>query len=129
MVRNDLDPQQVGYTAAALVHQTLALSGFTRVGSFGPPIGGAQIEPRATRAQQAALPSYPAVEVYTAADAGPGRRSPVNTLCAGRLRAGKRGTDSLLQLTGQQLLGSGQPAMIAGDPWPAWWGSGRRSGR
>jgi len=29
------------------------------------------------------------------------------------------GPDSLLQLTGQGLLGSGQPAIIAGDPWPA----------
>src|SRR6202030_4604312 len=56
VVRNDLDPKQVGYTPAALVHQTLALSGFTRVASFGPPIGGKQIQPRAARAQQAALP-------------------------------------------------------------------------
>ena len=71
VVRNDLDPGQVGYTSPALVHQTLALSGFTRVASFGPLIGGAQVEPRATRAQQAALPSYPAVEVYAAAGAGP----------------------------------------------------------
>ena len=29
------------------------------------------------------------------------------------------GPDSLLQLTGQGLLGAGQPAIIAGDPWPA----------
>ena len=119
VVRNDLDPQQVGYTAAALVHQTLALSGFTRVASFGPPIGGAQIEPRATRAQQAALPSYPAVEVYTAADAEPGAPSPVSTLPVAQTVLVNGGPDSLLQLTGQQLLGSGQPAIIAGDPWPA----------
>ena len=45
VVRNDLDPGQVGYTSPALVHQTLALSGFTRVASFGPLIGGAQVEP------------------------------------------------------------------------------------
>ena len=30
------------------------------------------------------------------------------------------GPDSLLQLTGQGLLGAGQPAVIAGDPLPAW---------
>ena len=119
VVRNDLDPQQVGYTAAALVHQTLALSGFTRVASFGPPIGGAQIEPRATRAQQAALPSYPAVEVYAAAGAGPGPPSPVSTLPVSQTALVNGGPDSLLQLTGQQLLGSGQPAIIAGDPLPA----------
>ena len=116
VVRNDLDPQQVGYTSAALVHQTLALSGFTRVASFGPPIGGAQLEPRATRAQQAALPSYPAVEVYAAAS---GPLGPVTTLPVSQTVLVNGGPDSLLQLTGQGLLGPGQPAIIAGDVWPA----------
>ena len=119
VVRNDLDPRQVGYTPAALVHQTLALSGFTRVASFGPPIGGAQIEPRATRAQQAALPSYPAVEVYAAAgSSGSGPPSPVSTLPVSQTVLVNGGPDSLLQLTGQHLLGPGQPAIIAGDPLP-----------
>jgi len=117
VVRNDLDPGQVGYTPAALVHQTLALSGYTRVAAFGPLIGGAQIEPRATRAQQAALPSYPAVEVYAPISAPP--LSPATTLPVSQTVLVNGGPDSLLQLTGQQLLGSGQPAIIAGDPWPA----------
>src|SRR5580704_17016492 len=119
VVRNDLDPKQVGYTPAALVHQTLALSGFTRVASFGPPIGGAQIEPRATRAQQAMLPSYPAVEVYAAAGfSGSGPPTPVSTLPVSQTVLVNGGPDALLQLTGQHLLGSGQPAIIAGDPLP-----------
>jgi arabinofuranan 3-O-arabinosyltransferase len=120
VVRNDLDPRQVGYTSPALVHQTLALSGFTRVAAFGPLIGGAQIEPRATRAQQAAVPRYPAVEVYAAAgstrSAPP---SPVTTLPVSQTVLVNGGPDSLLQLTGQGLLGPGQPAIIAGDPLPA----------
>src|SRR5580700_869882 len=103
VVRNDLDPRQVGYTAAALVHQTLALSGFTRVASFGSLIGGAQIEPRATRAQQAALPSYPAAEVFGAAGfAGAGstlQLSPVSTLPVSQTVLVNGGPDSLLQLT------------------------------
>ena len=115
VVRNDLDPRQVGYTSAALVHQTLELSGYTRVASFGPPIGGAQIEPRATRAQQAAVPSFPAVEVYApAGSAGP--PSPVSALSVSQTVLVNGGPDSLLQLTGQHLLGPGQPAIIAGDP-------------
>ena len=118
VVRNDLDPGQVGYTSPALAHQTLALSGFTRVASFGPLIGGAQVEPRATRAQQAALPSYPAVEVYAPAGAGP-PPSPVTTLPVSQTMLVNGGPDSLLQLTGQGLLGPGQPAIIAGDPLPA----------
>ncbi len=120
VVRNDLDPRQVGYTSAALVHQTLELSGFARVASFGPPIGGAQIEPRATRAQQAALPSYPAVEVYAPAGfSGAGPPSPVSALPVSQTVLVNGGPDSLLQLTGQHLLGPGQPAIIAGDPLPA----------
>jgi arabinofuranan 3-O-arabinosyltransferase len=122
VVRNDLDPRQVGYTSAVLVHQTLALSGFTRVASFGPPIGGAQIEPRASRTQQSVLPSYPAVEVYAAAgpagSPGASPPSPVSTLPVSQTVLVNGGPDSLLQLTGQGLLGSGQPAVIAGDPLP-----------
>src|SRR5580700_169488 len=112
VVRNDLDPRQVGYTAAALVHQTLELSGFTRVAAFGPLIGGAQLEPRATRAQQAALPSFPAVEVYAASSSS---LSPVSVLPVSQTVLVNGGPDSLLQLTGQGLLGPGQPAVIAGD--------------
>src|SRR4029077_18799900 len=120
VVRNDLDPQQVGYTSAAVVHQTLALSGFTRVAAFGPQIGGAQIEPQATPQQQAELFAYPAVEVFTAAGfSGAGEPSPVQAPPAGRTVLVNGGPDALLQLTGQHLLGSGQPAIIAGDPLPA----------
>ena len=119
VVRNDLDPRQVGYTSAALVHQTLELSGYTRVAAFGPLIGGKQIEPRSTRAQQAALPSYPAVEIYAPAGAGTKAPSPVTTLPLSQTVLVNGGPDSLLQLTGQGLLGPGQPAIIAGDPLPA----------
>ena len=117
VVRNDLDPTQVGYTSAAIVHQTLALSGFTRVASFGPPIGGKQIEPRATKVQRAAVPSFPAVEVYAPAGAS-GPLSPVSALPVSQTVLVNGGPDSLLQLTGQHLLGPGQPAIIAGDPGP-----------
>jgi arabinofuranan 3-O-arabinosyltransferase len=126
VVRNDLDPQQVGYTAAALVHQTLSLSGFSRVAAFGPLIGGAQIEPRATRAQQAALPSYPAVEIYAASSGAAvssgaagfsgSAVSPVAALPVSQTVLVNGGPDALLQLTGQGLLGPTQAAVIAGDP-------------
>src|SRR4029077_7527905 len=125
VVRNDLDPKQVGYTSPALVHQTLALSGFTRVASFGPQIGGKQIQPRATRAQQAAVPSFPAVEVYAPAGS-PGSPSPVSALPVRQTVLVDGGPYSPLQLTGQHLPGPGQPAVIAGDPVPAAASSGPR---
>jgi arabinofuranan 3-O-arabinosyltransferase len=124
VVRNDLNPGQIGYTPAAIVHQTLALSGFTRVTSFGPLITGAQIEPGATSQQQARVPSYPSVEVYVAAGSalaqgGRPALSPVQTLPASQTVLVDGGPDSLLPLTAQHLLGAGQPAIIAGDPQPA----------
>jgi len=99
VVRNDLDPRQIGYTAPAIVHRTLAQSGFGRVASFGPPVAG-----------------YPAVEVYAAAGPPP---SPVATLPVSQTMLVNGGPDSLLQLAGQHLLGPGQAAVIAGDQLPA----------
>jgi len=81
------------------------------VKSFGPLVAGGQ-----TGTQQAAGPRYPAVEVYTAGAAGP--LSPVSTLATGQTVLVNGGPDSLLQLTGQHLLGPGQPTIIAGDPLP-----------
>ena len=116
VVRNDLDPRQLGYTSAPLVHQTLVLSGFTRVASFGPLVAAAQPGAQPTGAPQPGSPRYPAVEVYTAGAAG--QLSPVSIRPAGQTVLVNGGPDSLLQLTGQHLLGAGQPAIIAGDPLP-----------
>ncbi len=57
VVRNDLNPRQLGYTSAPLVHQTLALSGFTRVASFGPLITAAQAERRPTGRRRRGRPA------------------------------------------------------------------------
>jgi len=116
LVRNDLDPQQAGYTSPALVHQSLALSGFTRVAAFGPRTAPGQTGAQAATPQPG-TPRYPAVEIYTAGGAGP--PSPVAVLPAGRTALVNGGPDALLQLTGQHLLGPGQAAIIAGDPLPA----------
>ena len=93
VVRNDLNPRQLGYTSAAQVHQTLALSGFTRVTSFGPLVAGAQ--PGTQSASQAASPQvgaprYPAVEVYTRR--WPRRAEPSTHPASRPDCAGQRGT-------------------------------------
>jgi arabinofuranan 3-O-arabinosyltransferase len=119
VVRNDLAPQQFGYVAPVIVHQTLALSGFVRVASFGPQITGAQTDPQAPSQEQSAEPSYPAIEVFTAAGSGASQPlSPVTTLPVSQTVLVNGGPDSLLQLAGQKLLGADQPAIIAGDPLP-----------
>ena len=120
VVRNDLDPLQLGYTPPEIVHQTLALSGFTRIASFGPTITGAQSAPQATPQIQAIVPGYPAVEVFAPSSAGPAgtgsaAASPVATLPVSQTVLVNGGPDALLQLAGQNLLDAGQPAVIAGD--------------
>jgi arabinofuranan 3-O-arabinosyltransferase len=116
VVRNDLDRQQVGYTPPGVVHQTLALSGFERVASFGAPI---------TAPGQAA---YPAAEIYAVAGGTGQPLSPVSALPVSQTVLVNGGPDALLQLAGQHLLGPGQPAVIAGNAvpgpapgWPARW--------
>jgi len=117
VVRNDLDPRQIGYTSPEVVHRTLALSGFTRVASFGPLLTGAQTDPGASLDIQATEPDYPSVEVYVTA--GTKRSlSPVTTLPLSQTMLVNGGPDSLSQLAGQNLLGPGQATVIAGDRLP-----------
>jgi arabinofuranan 3-O-arabinosyltransferase len=114
VVRNDLSPDQLGYTSPQTVRQTLTLSGFSRVASFGPMITGDQTNPGAAHQIQAYLPQYPAVEVYQAASAAQRPSSPAVALPVSGTELVSGGPDSLLQLSGQGLLGE-QAAVIAGD--------------
>jgi arabinofuranan 3-O-arabinosyltransferase len=114
VVRNDLSPTQIGYTPPDIVLQTLALSGFRRVASFGPLITGAQTNPLAPAQVQAYLPKYPAVEVFQAASPAQRASSPVAALPVSDTAFVNGGPDSLLQLEGQGVLGN-QAAVIAGD--------------
>jgi arabinofuranan 3-O-arabinosyltransferase len=113
VVRNDLSPGVLDYTPPQAVHQTLLSSGFRRVGTFGPLITGAQLNPGATQVQYA-LPSYPAVEVYQAASAHGPPPSPVAVLPVSQTVLVNGGPDALLQLAGQHIMTSA-PAVIAGD--------------
>ncbi len=114
VVRNDLNPNTLGYVAPQTVHQALASSGFVRVAAFGPLITGKQTDPGAPQIQYA-LPSYPAVEVFAASSAsGTPVPPPAVALPVSRTVLVDGGPDALLQLTGQHILRSA-PAVIAGD--------------
>jgi arabinofuranan 3-O-arabinosyltransferase len=114
VVRNDLSPNQLGYTPPQTVAATLTLSGFSRVASFGPMITGDQTDPGAIHQVQAYLPRYPAVEVFQAASAAQRPSSPAVALPVSDTELVSGGPDSLLQLSGQGLLGD-QAAVIAGN--------------
>ena len=66
VVRNDLDPAMIGYVSPQIVNETLALSGFERVASFGPRILSSLSYPQAQTPAPGQAPSYPAVEVFQA---------------------------------------------------------------
>ncbi len=117
VVRNDLNPATIGYVSPQIVNQTLALSGFERVASFGPRIPSSASYLSAQPLAPGFAPSYPAVEVFQAASPALRPASPVAVLPAASTVLVNGGPDSLLPLAGQGVVTS-QPAVIAGDPLP-----------
>jgi arabinofuranan 3-O-arabinosyltransferase len=115
LVRNDLTSNFIGYIPPRIVAATLTLSGFSRVASFGPLVTGAQTNQGAPAQVQAYLPKYPAIEVYQVTSAALRPSSPAVALPVSSTALVNGGPDSLLQLTGQGILGN-QAAVIAGDP-------------
>jgi arabinofuranan 3-O-arabinosyltransferase len=115
LVRNDLDPAQLGYTPPVVVHATLRASGFTRVAAFGTPSPSGPVGQGTALQVEAIEPQYPPVEVFQAASAAdrPGGPATVLPAAGGTLVDG--GPAALLQLTSQGLLGAGQAAVIAGQ--------------
>jgi arabinofuranan 3-O-arabinosyltransferase len=112
VVRNDLDPTQLGYTPPSTIHTTLAESGFHRVASFGPPTTGGYIYPTTSLNAQALFTSYPAVEVFAPdASASP---SPVATAPTDETVLVDGDPGSLLQLANQGVLTS-QPVVMSGQ--------------
>jgi arabinofuranan 3-O-arabinosyltransferase len=126
LVRNDLSPASIGNTPPEAVHQALTSSGFKVVASFGPQITGAQgglgslVAQPASGASpsQAALPSYPAIEIFAPATAADRPPPAAAALPVSQTVLVNGGPDALLQLTAQRALAPSAPAVIAGDPLP-----------
>ena len=117
VVRNDLDPGTIGYVSPQIINQTLALSGFERVASFGPAIPASLSYLDAQPLTPGPASRYPAVEIFQAADPAWRPSSPVAALPVSRTVLVNGGPDSLLPLAGQGVVTT-QPAVIAGDPLP-----------
>ncbi|PZS37647.1 MAG: DUF3367 domain-containing protein [Pseudonocardiales bacterium] len=114
VVRNDLDPHMVGYTPPPVAHETLELSGFRRVAAFGPRVTGAQTDPQALPPIQNVQPTYPAVEVYAPVSANRQQTGPATVLPVSQTVLADGGPGSLLQLAGQNIIGT-RPVVMAGD--------------
>ncbi|MGD0699577.1 MAG: alpha-(1-_3)-arabinofuranosyltransferase family protein [Trebonia sp.] len=115
LVRNDLDPAQLGYTPPGVVHAALRASGFVRVAAFGPPAPAGPVGQGTSLQVEAIEPEYPPVEIFQAANPADRPGGPAAVLPAGPTTLVDGGPASLLQLTGQGLLGTDQPAVIAGQ--------------
>ena len=114
VVRNDLDPTQLGYTPPQVVHRTLAESGFHQVAAFGPRVTGTAIYPGTPLPTQALLTSYPSVEVYQADTPPPVPFGPVALQSTADTLGVAGDPASLLQLADQGTL-TDQPVVVAGD--------------
>lgn len=64
VVRNDLDPDQIGHVPTTTVKRTLEQSGYERVTGFGPVMTGGTIAPGTPLQVEGLYPRQRAVEIY-----------------------------------------------------------------
>ena len=115
VVRNDLDPGQLGYVPPQTVKRTLEASGYRKVKSFGPQLTGGRI-PEGTPLQVAGFyPRQRAVEIYEPTGTprpGAVALKPVS----GTVRV-SGGPEALLPLAGDARI-KDRPAVLTGDNHP-----------
>ncbi|GGW37286.1 alpha-(1-_3)-arabinofuranosyltransferase domain-containing protein [Streptomyces xantholiticus] len=116
VVRNDLDPRQLGHVPTTTVKRTLEASGYKRVAGFGPVLTGGRIADDTPVQVEGLFPRQRAVEIYEppAGTARPGkaRLTPVSSAAVV-----SGGPESLLPLSAGGAL-DGRPAVLAGDELP-----------
>ncbi|MFJ8074138.1 alpha-(1-_3)-arabinofuranosyltransferase family protein [Streptomyces sp. NPDC096176] len=116
VVRNDLDPDQLGHIPTTTVKRTLEASGYRRVTGFGPVLTGGRIADDTPVQVEGLFPRQRAVEIY---------EPPAGTQRPGRARLApvsatavvSGGPESLLPLSaGGSVIG--RPTVLAGDGHP-----------
>ncbi|MFC8127682.1 alpha-(1-_3)-arabinofuranosyltransferase family protein [Streptomyces sp. NPDC057302] len=116
VVRNDLDPDQVGNIPTATVKRTLEESGFDRVKGFGPTETGGTI-PNDTPLQVEGLyPRERAVEIY-APGSGAKRPGQAGIKPVSNTAVVSGGPESLLQLSADPAMRD-RPSVLTGDNHP-----------
>lgn len=116
VVRNDLDPDQLGYVPTTTVKRTLEASGYKRVTGFGPVMTGGRIADGTPVQIEGLFPRQEAVEIYEppTGTERPGRAT-LAPVSATAVVSG--GPESLLPLSASGAL-EGRPAVLAGDAHP-----------
>ncbi|MEU9860207.1 alpha-(1-_3)-arabinofuranosyltransferase family protein [Streptomyces sp. NPDC047971] len=116
VVRNDLDPDQIGYVPPQTVKRTLESSGYRKVAGFGPLVTGGRIAAGTPLQVQGLYPRLQAVEIYEPRDreARPGR---VGVSAVADTAVVSGGPEALLQLSADPAMAE-RPAVLAGDGLP-----------
>ncbi|MFG2222076.1 alpha-(1-_3)-arabinofuranosyltransferase family protein [Streptomyces sp. NPDC048644] len=115
VVRNDLDPDQMGYVPPQTVTRTLEASGYRRTASFGPLITGGRIHSDTPVQIQGLYPRLHSVEIYRPRDTAP--PGPVTTRAVADTAQLSGGPEALLQLSADPALRN-RPTVLTGDRHP-----------
>ncbi|MFD7547795.1 alpha-(1-_3)-arabinofuranosyltransferase family protein [Streptomyces sp. NPDC059578] len=116
VVRNDLDPDQLGYVPTPMVKRTLEQSGFERVTGFGPVMTGGRIADDTPLDVEGLFPRQRAVEVYQPA-IHVRRPGQATIYPAADTAVVSGGPETLLPLSGEPSLRN-RPTVLTGDRHP-----------
>ncbi|MFI2371332.1 alpha-(1-_3)-arabinofuranosyltransferase [Streptomyces sp. NPDC018833] len=116
VVRNDLDPDQIGHVPTTTVKRTLEASGYRRVTGFGPVLTGGRIADDTPVQVEGLFPRQRAVEIYEP-PAGTTRPGAARLTPVAATAVVSGGPESLLPLSADGVL-AGRPAVLAGDAHP-----------
>ncbi|MFJ6660277.1 alpha-(1-_3)-arabinofuranosyltransferase family protein [Streptomyces sp. NPDC091377] len=115
VVRNDLDPDQVGYTPTHTVKRTLEESGYERVKGLGPLMTGGVIAEGTPLAVEGLYPRQRAVEIYRPADQSVPRPGQAGLMPAADTATVSGGPEALLPVASELR---GRAGVLTGDAHP-----------
>lgn len=115
VVRNDLDPDQVGQVPTTTVKRTLAQSGYERVTGLGPVSTGGVIANGTPLQVEGLYPQQRAVEIYRPTGTDVRRPGQASLAPIADTAVVSGGPEALLPLAGELR---GRPAVLTGDGHP-----------
>ncbi|MCF2540011.1 DUF3367 domain-containing protein [Streptomyces sp. FB2] len=115
VVRNDLDPDQIGAVPTTTVKRTLEQSGYERVTGFGPVMTGGRIAPDTPLQVEGLYARQRAVEIYRPTGADVPRPHQAGLLPVASAAVVSGGPEALLPLASELR---GRAAVLTGDRHP-----------
>ncbi|MFF1624851.1 alpha-(1-_3)-arabinofuranosyltransferase family protein [Streptomyces sp. NPDC058272] len=117
VVRNDLDPDQIGYVPTATVKRSLEESGYRRITGFGPVTTGGRIANDTPMQVEGLYPRQRSVEIYAPADQDVPRPGQAGLKPIADTAVVSGGPEALLPLAADPSM-RGRAAVLTGDNHP-----------